>query len=97
MSILPNFLCSLLLTTIFSFTAPILLIGGILASFCAVSYIPILEGLGQSGTDHIFKFLSIFGSGHPLEGVLVIAITCSFVGAIFDTYAFYTYQNLKRD
>jgi hypothetical protein len=28
---------------------------------------------------------------------VVIGLTCSFVGALFDTYAFYRYQNLRGD
>ncbi len=95
MSILPNFLCSLLLTTVFSFTVPLLFIGGILGSLFLLSYIPNLELLGQSGAEQILEFLSTFGSGHPGEGLLIIGITCSLVGAMFDTYAFYRYQNLR--
>ena len=37
----------------------------------------------------MWELLATFGSGHPWQGCLVIAITCSLVGAMFDTYVFY--------
>jgi len=43
----------------------------------------------------LLSFLAVFGTGSPLEGVLVIGMTCSIVGALFDTYAFYRYQSLN--
>ncbi len=88
MSIGPNFLRSVLLTSFFSFVAPLLLIGGGLIGFFLMSYLPILKGVGQFGADKILKFLSTFGSGNPLQGFLVIGITFAIVGALFDTYAF---------
>jgi hypothetical protein len=95
MNIFPSFLRSLLLTTIFSFVAPILLVGGVLASVSLAGYIPGVEVIGQVVTSQILQFLATFGSGCAIEGVLIIGLTCSFVGALFDTYAFYHYQNLR--
>ncbi len=95
MSIFPNYLRSLLLTSILSFAAPILLLGGMLASVSILRYIPVLENIGQTSTAQILKFLAIFGSGCPFEGLMVIGFTCSIAGALFDTYAFYNYQNLR--
>lgn len=95
MSILPNFLRSLLLTTILSFTAPILLVGTALTSFSLLSYIPQLEAATQLSIGQVLQFLAVFGNGCPLEGLLVIGLTCGLVGAMFDTYAFYRYQNLR--
>lgn len=95
MRIFSNFLCSLLLTSVLSFAAPLLLVGGALTSLSLLGYIPVLEAIGQTGAQQILKFLATFGNGCPLEGMLVISCTCGFVGALFDTYTFYRYQNLR--
>jgi len=97
MSILPNFLRSLLLTIIFSFVAPMLLVGGGLVGVSVISYIPGLQTTGQAIVAQLVQFLATFGSGNPFRGLVVISMTCSLVGALFDTYAFYRYQNLRGD
>ncbi len=94
MSILPNFLRSLLLTIVLSFVAPILLVGGALVSLSLVGYIPGSEAI-ESIADQILQFLAAFGSGNAFGGLIVISLTCSLVGALFDTYAFYRYQSLR--
>lgn len=95
MSILPNFLRSLLLTIMFSFVAPMLLVGVALVSLSLIGYIPGLQGMGQAIAAQILQVLATFGSGSPLRGLVVISLTCSLVGALFDTYAFYRYQILR--
>jgi hypothetical protein len=95
MTILPNFLRSLALTTVLSFVAPIVLVSTLLVFALGVGYFPGLETVGQIGTSQLLSFLAVFGTGSPLEGVLVIGMTCSIVGALFDTYAFYRYQSLN--
>ncbi|MEB3885915.1 hypothetical protein [Lyngbya sp. CCY1209] len=87
MSILPDFLRSLILTMVFSFATPILIVGGGLAIAIFVRQLPFLNAIGQVGIDQILEFLAIFGSGNPLQGGLIIGTTCSLVGALFDTYA----------
>lgn len=89
MNILSSFLKSLLLAIVFSFLAPVFCIGAGLTSFAMIRYIPSLEVMGQVGADQIVKFLSTFGNGDPWEGFLIIGLTCSLVGALFDTYVFY--------
>lgn len=95
MSILPSFLRSLLLTVFFSFITPMLLVGGGLASLFLINYIPGFQGIGQAIGKQILQFLAIFGNGSSFRGLVVIGLTCSLVGALFDTYAFYRYQNLR--
>ncbi len=95
MSILPNFLRSLALTMLLSFVAPIVLITVLLATASGIGYIPGLESIGQIGTTQMLSFLTVFGSGCPVQGIMVIGSTCSLVGALFDTYAFYRYQMLN--
>lgn len=93
MSILPNLLRSLLLTSIFSFLAPVLLIGIILASLALLGYVPGLEVFGKAGVEQVAHFLKVFGSTSALRGVVTIGIACSVVGILFDAYTFYRYQN----
>ena len=87
MSIFPDFLRSLLLTMIFSFITPIFFISLGWVSFILIGWLPNLEDIGQFYSDQILQFLATFGSGHPIQGSLIIGMTCSFVGALFDTYA----------
>jgi hypothetical protein len=93
MSILPNLLRSLLLTSIFSFLAPVLLIGTILASLALLGYVPGLEVFGKAGVEQVAQFLKVFGSTSALRGLVTIGIVCSGVGVLFDAYTFYRYQN----
>ncbi|MDH6099567.1 hypothetical protein NWP21_12090 [Anabaenopsis sp. FSS-46] len=97
MSIFTNFLRSLLLTMFFSFIAPMSLVGGVLFLLPVIGYFPALQGATDASTMRIIHFLSIFGSGHPLDGLVIISLTCSFVGALFDSYAYYRYQILRID
>jgi hypothetical protein len=96
MSILPSLLRSLLITGIFSFLTPVLFIGIILATLFTVGHFPPLEVVGTVGIEQVLHFLSIFGSGSALAGVVVISTTGSLVGMLFDAYTFYRYQNLRR-
>jgi hypothetical protein len=95
MSTLPNLLRSLLLTSIFSFLAPVLLIGTILASLALLGYVPGLEVFGKAGVGQVAQFLKVFGSTSALRGLVTIGIACSVVGVLFDAYTFYRYQNLR--
>lgn len=97
MTILPSFLRSLLLTIIFSFIAPMLIVGGGIAAVFLVACIPGLQAVGQAIFEQLLQFLATFGSGSSLRGLFVIALTCTLVGALFDTYAFYRYQNLRGE
>lgn len=92
MSILPNLLRSLFLTSVFSFFAPIFLILASLLFFLLVASLPVLNALGQGGIDQLSNFLFIFGTGSPVRGVLTIGAVCSLVGVMFDTYAFYKHS-----
>lgn len=95
MSILAAFLRSLLLTSVLSFTAPLLLVGAILVSLSVAGYIPWLDTFSNTAVAQVLKFLATFGSGEPWHGLMVIGITCGLVGGLFDTYAFYRYQTLR--
>jgi hypothetical protein len=93
MSILPTLLRSLFLTIVISFVVPIVLISGVLAFVCVIGYIPGLAMISQTGAADMCQLLATFGGGSPIEGVIVIGLTFSLVGALFDTYNFYSYQH----
>ncbi len=97
MSVFTNFLRSLLLTIFFSFSAPMTLVGGLLFFLPLIGHFPALQGATEASATRIMHFLAVFGSGHPLHGLVIISLTCSFVGALFDTYAYYRYQILRID
>ncbi|QLE58432.1 hypothetical protein [Nostoc sp. TCL26-01] len=97
MNIFTNFLRSLLLTIIFSFVAPLFLMGCMLLLLSAGSHVSLLQGVTEVIVARVLNFLVIFGSGSALHGILVISLTCSFVGALFDTYVYYRYQILRLD
>ena len=92
-----NFFRSLILTTVFSFIAPIFLFGGILFFLSLFSYIPCLQGMIADTSVQVIHILYTFGSGSSLNGLLIISLTCGFVGALFDTYVYYRSQILRTD
>lgn len=96
MSIVSNFLRSLVLSIVLSFVAPMLLVGALLISIFVIGYVPGLQG-SACAAQHVLQFLATFGTGSPVRGLVVIALTCSLVGALFDTYAFYRYQNFRGE
>lgn len=97
MSIFTNFLRSLLLTTAFSFIAPMFFFGGVLVFLNVSGYVPGLQALTEKIPTHILHFLATFGTGSPINGLFVISLTCGFVGALFDIYAYYRCQILRID
>ena len=96
MTVFTNFLRSLLLTIIFSFVAPLFVVGVCLFSLSLIGNIPGVQHVSSAIALAIIRFLATFGSGTPLRGIFVICLTCSFVGALFDTYVYYKYQILRR-
>ncbi|MDZ8188376.1 MAG: hypothetical protein RMX96_26405 [Nostoc sp. ChiSLP02] len=97
MTIFTNFVRSLLLAIVFSFVAPMLLVGGALLFLFLIGCFPGLQELSEAIATQILHFLATFGSGTPLRGLFVISLTCSFVGTLFDIYVCYRYQILRSD
>jgi hypothetical protein len=91
------FLRSLLLASFVSFALPVLLVGGAIVTLILVGYLPLLDAFSQFCLAQLLNFLTTFGSGSALHGVLVIGFTCALVGALFDAYTFYRYQNFRGD
>ena len=96
MSILPSFRPKLALTIVFSFVAPIFLVFGLLVSFSLLGHLPGLSAISATMSQGIAEFLAAFGSGNSWRGIVTIGLTCSFVGALFDTYTFYRYRKLRN-
>jgi hypothetical protein len=90
-----NLLRTLLITSIFSFFAPLLLIGATFFGLMLVKHIPFLELISTIGLEQLLHFLVIFGTGSAIRGVLTISLVSSLVGILFDTYIFYRYQILR--
>jgi hypothetical protein len=97
MTTFTHYLRSLILAMIFSFVTPFIFIGGVLLFLGVSGYIPLLQELAEMAATGILNFLTIFGSGSIFNGILVISLTCGFVGGLFDTYVYYRYQILRVD
>lgn len=69
-----------------------LLMSGSLASSWLLTCIPGFGSIGQIPGDMLLDFLAAFGSGCAFQGMLTICIACGFVGALFDTYVFYSFR-----
>ncbi|TAN99261.1 MAG: hypothetical protein EYR95_11155 [Phormidium sp. SL48-SHIP] len=84
---------SLCLTTVFSFMLPgLVFAAGALALF-VMSYIPLCTQIGHAGLHWLLEFLAVFGTGHPLQGLLWLGFSFSFVAVLFDMFAsFHTVQ-----
>ncbi len=95
MQIVSNFFLSLTLAALISFTAPVILVGFILALLLIASCFPALALWSNSGAVHIVEFLAIFGNGKPLQGILTLGLTVSIVGVSLDALNFYRYQSLR--
>jgi hypothetical protein len=88
MSILINFLRSLVLTTIVSFAVPVTAVSATLTLLWGLSHLPILQQIGRVGIVQLQGFLAVFGGGCAFQGILTIGITCAVVGGLFDIFNF---------
>ncbi|WP_107666371.1 hypothetical protein [Cyanothece sp. BG0011] len=95
MTTVSNLFRSLLLSVLLSFVTPLLFLGGMLGTLLTVSYIPGIAVLGQMGQELVLSFLSTFGEGYPVQGMLTIGVTCAMVGGLFDVFNFYLYQDVR--
>ncbi|ACK72928.1 conserved hypothetical protein [Gloeothece citriformis PCC 7424] len=96
MSIVLSLFRSLFLSFLLCFALPIILVGTILVSLYIVNYIPCFASMSQTTTTQIYKFLSIFGDGCPVQGMLTISCTWAFVGSLFDLFNFSMYQGWRN-
>lgn len=96
MQLVTAFIRSLLLAVITSFLAPLALFGSIWLGLQLWGCLPVVGGWGLAANYHIVGFLTVFGNGSPILGMFTIAMVCAFVGALFDTYAFYHAQGQRN-
>jgi hypothetical protein len=89
MILMSSYVRSVVVTSIISFLAPQLLLGGLTVLLLTVALIPGCADLGQAGLQAVATFLQTFGEGSVLEGLLVLGCVAGAVGALFDTYIFY--------
>jgi len=88
---------SLVLTTAFTFSAPIALTGLLLGLLLLMGYIPGCYWVATNCSEQITGFLAVFGSGYPVEGIIVISLAFAFVGGLFDIFNFYRYQTMSGE
>lgn len=94
MSTLPKSLRSLILTVLLSFAAPIFLAAIALTAFSLLSYLPGVSQWGETSCSNLKLFLSTFGAGSAVQGIVTIGIVSSIAGALFDFYALFRYRQL---
>lgn len=91
-----HFFQSILIAALFSFFLPLLLIGGLYIGLVGLQQISALSAHISQGAPQLLHFLAVFGSGHPCQGALVIALASSTVGILFDTFALYRHQSFSH-
>ncbi len=74
---------SFLLTALFSFTLPLLLIGSLLGGLTVVHWLPGLTSGSYQAFSFVMDVLAAFGDGQALNGSFVIAAAFGFVGGLF--------------
>ncbi|HEY9762484.1 MAG TPA: hypothetical protein V6D07_08165 [Trichocoleus sp.] len=84
---------SLSLTAVFSFLLPLLFIGGIFLGLTVLSW---LLPPSQQGLQQLMHVLNTLGSGSPWQGALVVGLTSSTVGILFDTFASYRFEEFSH-
>lgn len=94
MNIWFSLLISLLLTSIVSFATPLLICGVILSMLAVASHLPEIAIFAKGCYEQVWYFLSMFGEGSGSKGIMTIALTCGFVGLLFESLNFYRYQTL---
>ncbi|WP_206753891.1 hypothetical protein [Microcoleus sp. FACHB-1515] len=93
MSLLPNLLQSIFLAALFGFLLPVLVLGGLWGALELVDWLSDWAIVHQIGGE-MAQFLSVFGSGHAVRGLIVIGLACSAVGVLLDSYTLYR-QSLR--
>ena len=83
------------MTIVISFLTPLGLVGTVLLVLFGIGQISPCLNFSQSNIQRIQDFLAVFGSGHTLQGLFVIGLASSIVGALFDIFNFYRYQSLR--
>ena len=88
----PRFWTSLGLSLLFSFIIPTIVLGTLWGLLIVVAQIPGTHHFGNLSLQIFTEFLAAFGTGHPVDGILVISSVIAIVGGLFDTYASRSYH-----
>lgn len=85
---------SLLLTLGICFIMPAVSLGLALGALTLGTWSP-FSTISTAGKDRLVDFLITFGAGDVVDGVIVICLTISIVGGLFEMFTFYKYGYLK--
>ncbi len=77
---------SLTVATCLGFLAPVLGVSFVMVGLGIGTYLPGVDWLSQGCLQGLMAVLATFGSGHPLEGLIVIGAAFALVSALFDGY-----------
>lgn len=92
MTTLRHLLISLLLSGLFCFGTPLVLLGSLLILLVGLQTMPGMAAIATVGLTQLLEFLKIFGNGNIWEGLWVIGLSWGLVGVLFDLYIFCQYQ-----
>ena len=85
---------SFITSLIVGFILPITGVGMVLTVLNVGVYSPWSE-FSQARLLQVFDVLLVFGSGNWLQGILIIAITISLMGGLFDLFALCQYRMFR--
>lgn len=85
---------SLILTLVICFVLPAVSLGVALGALTLGAWSP-LSAVSAVGKDYLVDFLITFGAGDVVQGVVIICLTISIVGGLFEMFTFYKYLYLK--
>jgi hypothetical protein len=85
---------SLVLTLVICFLLPAIGMGVALGALTVGVWSP-LSNISSMGKDHLVDFLITFGAGNMSHGFVIICLTISIVGGLFEMFTFYKYLYLK--
>ncbi len=87
-------LSSLILTLIICFLLPALGLGVAWGALTLGTWSP-LAAMSDAGRAHLMDFLITFGAGDMAAGFVIICLTMSIVGGLFEMFNFYKYLYLR--
>ncbi|MBE9080241.1 hypothetical protein IQ241_23625 [Romeria aff. gracilis LEGE 07310] len=93
MATLLHFLRSLAITLLVSFLIPLSGLG-LLLGLLNLGQLSPAATASSVALQQMLTFLSVFGGGDPVQGIVVIGLAASLVGGLFDAFAAYKHPNL---
>lgn len=86
---LVTFIRSLTVAACLGFLVPVLGLSLAIGGFFAGTYLPLIDGLSQMSLSGSLSVLAVFGTGCPVQGLLVIGAVFALVSILFDGYVTY--------